>query len=266
MLKMQISNKIDQLITDLKNLKPNLINNNVDNKEKFNSLLKAAIETDYLGEKQSLELYIEPEKKVSKKIPSWVGPNYYYDPENPRKPNMYELMVAISGKKPQELYAESNSDWRKISSQASEILYGVIGSNADTRDWSAIMSSDDIVKAAQVQTGKMYEPMVDIISQDNSDKQLAVIKNKEGTVLRSLSDDVSKTEEILNNFGASNNSIPNNIETKVNVTKFNNDLLTFLKSFDQQDSSVEKLVLQTAAEAISEKLSQEIPPDELAKL
>ena len=263
---MQISNKIDQLITDLKNLKPNLINDTVDNKEKFNSLLKAAIETDYLGEKKSLEHYIEPEKKVSKKTPSWVGSNYYYDPENPRKPNMYELMMAISGKKPEELYAESNSNWRKISSQASEILYGVVGSNADTRDWSSIMSSDNVVKAAQVQTGKMYEPMVDIISQVNSEKQIAVIKNKEGTVLRSLSDDVSKTEEILNNFGASNNSIPTNIETKVNVTNFNSDLLNYLKNFGQQDSSVEKLVFQTAAEAISKKLSNEIPSDELAKL
>ena len=149
---MNISNKIDQLITDLSKLKPSLINDTVDSKEKFNSLLQAAIETDYRGKKEGLEFNIEPEKKISKEIPSWVGPNYYYDPKNPRKPNMHELMAAISGKKPQELYAESNSNWRKISSQASEILYGVIGSNADTRDWSAIMASDDIVKTAQAQT------------------------------------------------------------------------------------------------------------------
>ncbi|BBP44289.1 hypothetical protein [Thiosulfativibrio zosterae] len=39
---------------------------------------------------------------------------------------------------------------------ASEILYGVVGSNVDTRNWSAIMASDDPVSMARKATGEMY--------------------------------------------------------------------------------------------------------------
>jgi hypothetical protein len=39
---------------------------------------------------------------------------------------------------------------------ASELLYGVVGSNTDVRDWSAIMSSSDPVTAARQATGQMY--------------------------------------------------------------------------------------------------------------
>ncbi len=39
---------------------------------------------------------------------------------------------------------------------ASELIYGVVGSNTDVRDWSAIMSSSDPVSAARQATGQMY--------------------------------------------------------------------------------------------------------------
>lgn len=39
---------------------------------------------------------------------------------------------------------------------ASELLYGVVGSNIDVRDWSAIMSSSDPVTAARQATAQMY--------------------------------------------------------------------------------------------------------------
>lgn len=39
---------------------------------------------------------------------------------------------------------------------ASEIVYGVIGSNTDTRNWSAIMASTDPVTMARQATGVMY--------------------------------------------------------------------------------------------------------------
>lgn len=39
---------------------------------------------------------------------------------------------------------------------ASEIVYGTIGSNADKRDWAAIMASSDPLKAARLSTGAMY--------------------------------------------------------------------------------------------------------------
>ena len=39
---------------------------------------------------------------------------------------------------------------------ASELLYGVIGSNGDYRDWSAIMSAENPVDAARAATAQLY--------------------------------------------------------------------------------------------------------------
>jgi len=39
---------------------------------------------------------------------------------------------------------------------SSELLYGVVGSNADYRDWSAIMATDNPVDAARAATAQLY--------------------------------------------------------------------------------------------------------------
>jgi hypothetical protein len=52
---------------------------------------------------------------------------------------------------------------------ASELLYGVIGSNADLRDWSKIMASGNPVDAARAATGQMY----------NSNKEYALVKHQD---------------------------------------------------------------------------------------
>lgn len=39
---------------------------------------------------------------------------------------------------------------------ASSILYGVVGSNEDTRDWNKILTSSDVLKTAKEETAKMY--------------------------------------------------------------------------------------------------------------
>lgn len=39
---------------------------------------------------------------------------------------------------------------------ASEMIYGVVGSNTDVRDWASIMASPDPVSAARQATGQMY--------------------------------------------------------------------------------------------------------------
>ena len=61
------------------------------------------------------------------------------------RPNMQEFMNATGA---------STSD-------SSELLYGVIGSNADYRDWSAIMASDNPVDAARAATAQLYGSDVD---------------------------------------------------------------------------------------------------------
>ena len=132
------------------------------------------------------------------------------------------------------------------------------------------MNSRDILTQAREQTGAMYEPEVDIQSNFNKEgimtEQIAVIKDKKGNVLKTLSSNLTYTEETLLNFGATMESIPTNLEDRINPEKFDADLLTFLKNFDHSPTSIQQVVVQSASEIIANKISQEVPLKELAKL
>ncbi|MAI19589.1 MAG: hypothetical protein CMH04_13135 [Marinovum sp.] len=267
---MQIVSKIDHLITELTKLKPTVSDDTPSNAKKFKDLLTASLENDRAVRSEEVEFRLSTTAKPTEVIPSWVDPDYAYDPQNPRKPNMRELMEAMSGQNLEDLYAETNGSWIKLSRTASEILYGVVGGNEDTRDWQSIMSSKDIVRKAREQTGVMHEPKVEIQSNFNDDglltEQIAVIKDNKGNTLRSLSPDITVSEQTLLNFGATKGSIPTNLEERVNTEKFDDDLLALLKNFDHSPTSIEQIVVQSASEVIASKISQEIPFDELAKL
>ena len=128
---MQISHQIDRLIENLNILKPELSNNQQLNSEKFSKILNDSL--NHPSEEQATALG----QTMSTSTPYWVDPNGgAYDPANPRKPNMRELTEALSGKSVEELYAESKEKYLNISSQASDILYGVVASRDDTRNWS----------------------------------------------------------------------------------------------------------------------------------
>ena len=267
---MHVISKIDHLISELTRLKPNLSGDSLKNKEIFNELLTEIMATSYTVTDDSIETKPYENKKLETDIPSWVDPNYAYDPQKPRRPNTRELMKAISGKDISGLYTENNEDWKKISRQASNLLYGVVGKNNDVRDWPSIMNSKDIVSKAREQTRAMYKPEVDIQSRFSDDgiltEQIAVIKDYKGNTLRSLSGDLISVKETLLDFGVTKESIPVNLEERIIAEKFDADLLAFLKNFDNSPTSLRQVVVQSASEAISNKLSQEIPPDELAKL
>jgi hypothetical protein len=266
---MQVISKIDQLITELTKLKPILSDDSPSNEKKFNDLLAASIATDHTVVSKELDVTFSTNAKQDI-IPSWVDPEYGYDPLNPRKPNMRELMQAMSGKNVEDLYADTNGNWQNVSRQASEILYGIVGANADTRDWPSIMNSSNILEKAREQAGAIYEPEVDIQSNFNTDgiltEQIAVIKDNKGNTLRALSSNIDSAEETLLNFGATKESIPTNLEELINREKFDDGLLAFLKNFDNNPTSIQQVVVQSASEVIANKLSQEIPLDELAKL
>ena len=254
---MQISQNIKNLAQTSEAKISNLIQNGDNNKPLFSEVLS------------------DNKNEASKNFKSsntaiWINKNYNFDPSNPRKPNMRELMEALSETDIDELFSKDRGAWKQINHRASEILYGVIGADPDTRDWNDIMNSENILKSAREQTGAMYEPTVDILStfdeKNNLTEQTAVIKDKEGNTLRSIPENLSLAEETLNNFGATQESIPTNLEEKIDPKKFDNDLLTFLKNFDNNTTSVQQIVIQSASEAIANKISQEIPLDELAKL
>ena len=267
---MQIINKIDHLITKLSELKPALSDDPLSNEKKFNAVLNSNILTgDTLADK-AVTAGLSKNTKLENEIPSWVDPDYGYDPQKPRKPNSRELIEAISGKDLEDLKAESDENYRKISSQASEMLYGVVGANEDTRDWLSIMASKDILTKAREQTGAMYKPEVDIRSNFNQNgiltEQKAILKDSKGNTLAILSSNITSAEETLLNFGTTKESIPTNLEEQVDPDVFDTKLLTYLKDFDNNPASIEQVVVQSASEVIANKLSQEIPIDELAKL
>ena len=267
---MQVVNRIDHLISELTKLKPTLSDDSSSNAKRFNDLLTSSIETKYTVAVEETGVSFPKNATLENKIPSWVDPNYDYDPQNPRKPNMRELMTAMSGKNLEDLYAETDEKWQQISRQASDILHGVVGSNEDTRDWPSIMASKDILTKAREETRTMYEPEVDIQSNFDDDgilaEQIAVIKDNKGNTLHSLTGDITSVEETLVNFGVTNKSIPANLEERTDPEKFDENLLSLLKNFDNKPNAIQQIVLQSATEVIANKLSQEIPLDELAKL
>ena len=170
------------------------------------------------------------EENTTDNIPAWVDPDFSYDPANPRKPNMREMMEAIAGKTVEEIYA-SGEDYTNITRMASDLIYGVVGSNADTRDFVAIgnaatdpvtgeLDKEKFIAATRIATAQMYggttvsyqsggyETDIDgntIIGADNKPvelpKQLYIVGNN-GTILRSLGGvNVEQMADTLKTFG-----------------------------------------------------------------
>jgi len=163
-------------------------------------------------------------------IPAWVDPDYGYDVNNPRKPNMREMMEMISGMPLEELYS-SGQDWSGISKQASDLLYGSVGSNQDTRDFVAItdaatdpstgeLNVDRFVAATQIATSQMYggttvkyqsggyqtdeegNTVIDDAGNPVELPPMAYIVGGNGTILRGLNiDNVDNMTEQLTTFG-----------------------------------------------------------------
>ena len=253
---MHVANQIDKLVLSLNELKPLLSNDKASNEEKFSELLRRSLSN------QKIETL---DQQNASAIPNWVHPDYDYDPSNPRKPNMRELMEIMSGKGIEDLYSDTNENLQSLIRNSSEILYGVVGSNEDTRDWPTIMAAKDIVATAQAETGKMYDPKIDIQSSVNGN-QVAVIKDKSERVLRVVPTDTILADETLRNFGVTHISIPLNLEAKVIDGKFDKTLLDFLKNFDKDTDQNEKNILRTATDATSNGLAEEISSIEYNKL
>ena len=56
----------------------------------------------------------EFQEKLESYIPEWVDEDYFFDPKNPRKPHLSELMEHISGKSIHELYEDTRSAWKDL--------------------------------------------------------------------------------------------------------------------------------------------------------
>ena len=170
----------------------------------FNSILEDSMMNISNTESFNSQNLHSVEQKMENNIPSWVDADYGYDPLNPRKPNMRELIEALSNKNIEELASDEAFDLPSISKLAAEILYGVVGSKADTRNWSYIMKAPNILVEARKQTNDMYSPIIDIeTKQDHSGQiieQYAVLKDKTGTQIKTLDGDAAHVKMTFGEF------------------------------------------------------------------
>jgi len=186
--------------------------------------------------KATLEASVNPAETTvtSSSVPAWVDPDYSYNVDKPRKPNMREMMELIAGRSVEELYADPNSNWQDISRQASNLLYGSVGSNEDTRDFLAItaaatdpntgeLDAKKFVAATQIATSQMYggttvkyqsggyetdEAGNTVVDNNGNPVELpprAYIVGGNGTILRGFNiNNVDRMAEELTTFGVQN--------------------------------------------------------------
>lgn len=278
---MLISSKIDQLIESLTALKPVLSDDNNQNLIKFNEILSNSLEQVSFEDKQAPIAKNVANTDVTNQVetdpsgvPSWVDRNFPYDPNNPRRPTTRELSAALAGITPEETYSSTligNEAYNKIQHTSREIMFGVIGSNKDTRDWEKIMSSDNVLEAARAETNKMYGPVLKIVSEENgiheeTDKHLG-LEDRNGNRLINLTHATPIIHEKLINFGADSHSIATNMEDLEAVAHVDRTTLEMLKNFKTESAlSAQQEIVETTADAISKKIDQGIPLDEFAKL
>ena len=235
---MEISARIDQVLASLEALKVKAADAPAEANMQFASILETALDSKHTPAQVTAAESNMVEAESTPLVPGWVDPDYGYDPANPRKPNKREMMEALSGRSVEALYADVNSNWQDTSRLASSLLYGVVGSNEDTRDWRAIMESSDIVKAARQATGEMYEPVVGILSiRDDTGvvtEQLATVNDANGKILRSLTGGVDYLRETLENFGVTSATIPQDLRSRIVVDNFSDTILDALVNFKSQ--------------------------------
>lgn len=265
---MLIANKIDQLIENLNNLRPELTESKFANRQKFNDLMQSSfqIEEQVSNPSNETKEILSQQKNEISFLPD-IAPHNSNVKTDVSKPNMKELMEKLSGRKIEDLYADPDSDWVNLSIQASEILYGVLGSRADTRNWSQIMASKHIMDEARLETGKMFQPKVEIETlydnSENIESQSAVIKDKSGVILRQLSNNLYQTEFALLNYGADKSSIPTNLKEKIMVDDFDQNLIEFLTSYKGSPARFANNALRTATDVLSAQIELSVKSDML---
>jgi|DEB0MinimDraft_6_1074348.scaffolds.fasta_scaffold01312_2 hypothetical protein len=195
-------------------------------------------------------------------IPAWVDPDYGYNPASPRKPNMREMMEMIAGKSVEEIYA-SGEDYSDITRLASDLLYGSVGSNEDTRDFTKItevatdpatgqIDADKFVAATQIATSQMYggttvkyqsggyetdEAGNTVIDDAGNPVELPpslYIVGGNGTILRGLSGNAEQMTKQLTTFGVQTTDWTGDAMNAMQQSGIDQDKLqTYLNTFGE---------------------------------
>ena len=197
-------------------------------------------------------------------IPDWVDNDYLgsyvisVKQGNPRKPNNREMTEMIAGVPIEQLYGTmETSEWQKYTSQSSNLLYGVVGSNTDTRDWQAItaaatdpttgsIDANKFVAATQIATSQMYggttvayqsggyqtDEAGNTVMDTNGKPVLLppslYVVGGNGSILTSLSTNADQMATTLQNFGVRDTSWVDSVSPTMG-----NDLNKYKSAFDK---------------------------------
>ena len=179
--------------------------------------------------------------QTTRSIPDWVDKSYAYDPEQPRKPKLSELMEVMSGKTIGDLYLNQGNNWQELYNTAADLLYGVVGSNLDRRDWGRIMSASDVVAEIRDATKEMYEPslMVEDVYDYHGKHvdQYVKVVNNEGHVVRTLDGPIEYVSDVVSNFGVS--EVGSDFVRNLNGQFYEEAVFEFLKNLALSESTLE---------------------------
>lgn len=161
---MNIQASVDKLIMNLEGLKANMPDPTDKAKsmtfdnffEEASAQLDKLTSLDVAPDEASALPNMSPIASTTPSFSTLQETNWIVDSQSEAtrlRPNMREFMDATGAS----------------AADASEILYGVIGSNADLRDWSKIMASGSPIDAARAATRQLY----------NSDKEYALVNSTE---------------------------------------------------------------------------------------
>ena len=209
---MNIQSQIDSLILSLQNLTVALSNQDSETNKSFSDELQSSImalqdSLDPTHSPQAMVLQPEPANALSTikndPVPDW------FDRDNPKRPSTMQLMEIMTGESSDDIFAMDN--FKELSKQASDLLYGVIGSKTDKRDWSQIMNSGNIIAELKRQNSAMLEPEVEVLNQFSNIgvpvSSEVVVKDGDGNKLRSIQGTDPQLHQILDNFGVTASSL-----------------------------------------------------------
>lgn len=240
---MDLSVRINQVMESLEALNKQASETEVEAHSKFASILEAAL--DSAAEDASIDIDDNTKIQGQELLENseTLSSRHGYDPKSTPTPSMRELMEALTGRSMESLYSDPNSNWQETSRLASDLLYGVVGSNEDTRDWADIMASGDIVQSAREATKEMHAPVLGILSVKNSMgneiDQALTINDADGNILRVLKGKAHSAQNTIQNFGLTPESITENLINGAKIANINAELLKMLEEFASTNEAID---------------------------
>jgi len=211
---MQVQTQIDRLIENLEALKVSLSQPSASQSNTFAQNLDSAmadiekISETVVGNQNAFSPDMGAQVIVQDAIPAW------FDPSNPKKPSTMQLMEIMTGQEPSEIF--EREDFKKLSHEASDMLYGAIGSNVDKRDWGSIMTSGSIINALRTANSELLSPSVTVESIFSSNgeptKSVVTVTDHDGNKLRVMQGEQANLVNTLQNMGITASSLVSDLQ------------------------------------------------------